>query len=474
MIKRQQLILAFIFVAVGLSAQGPLDVLLKNKLLENATVSLLVKDLATNEVRCNYNASNSLVPASTMKLVTTATALEMLGSDFCFETKLEYDGKLTADGVLNGNLFIRGGGDPTLGSEKIGDANFLTKWVEAVKVAGIKRINGQIVADASRYDDEGVNPKWSWEDMGNYYASGAYGISYLDNTYRLVLRSGGVGSRPELLRTVPAIPELIFDNRLISTTIKSDSAYFYGAPHSNNRSIFGEIPANRAEFTIKGDIPNPGLILARHFHERLIANGISISVLPTDLYVSAERHVQVYVHTSPPLKDIITEINVHSNNHYAEHVFRYLSLKNSLVANTSSSIDVIKSFWKQKGLPVDQLFMCDGSGLSPSNGVSAQFFVELLQYMKTKSSNGFILYQSLPVAGENGTLSSLLKGTTLQGKVHAKSGTISRVKSYAGFIELNNKSYVFAIIINNGNGTSKAVTKKIEDFLLQVARNSKQ
>lgn len=466
--KKTSLLIVFCLIGLGISAKSSVESLIKNSLLENATISLLVKDVKTNEIICQHNPTISCIPASTMKLVTTSTALEILGPDFRFETKLEYDGELTAEGVLNGNLFIRGGGDPTLGSEKLGDADFLADWVAAVKKVGIKRINGQVVADASLYDDEGVNPKWSWEDIGNYYAAGAYGISYMDNTYRLVLRSGGVGSTPEILRIIPSIPELNFDNRLTSTTIKSDSAYFYGAPHSNSRSIWGEIPANRAEFTIKGDIPDPGLLLARHFHQQLVANGILVTLPPTDVLVPCKKPMLVYVQTSPQLIEIITEINVHSNNHYAEHVFRYLSLKNSLVASSTSAIQVVKAFWKQKGLPVNQLFMYDGCGLSPSNAVSAQFLVELLQYMKTNSKNAELLVNSLPVAGESGTLGSFLINTALQGKVHAKSGTISRVKSYAGYIELRNKTYVFALIVNNGNGTAKAVTKKIETFLLQL------
>jgi D-alanyl-D-alanine carboxypeptidase/D-alanyl-D-alanine-endopeptidase (penicillin-binding protein 4) len=467
--KKHNLILFFLLAMLQLAAKTPVEGFINNPLLENANISLLVKDIETNQILTQFNPKNSFTPASTMKIVTTATALELLGTDFSFETKIEIDGLISADGTFNGNLFIRGGGDPTLGSTKMGDIDFLNKWVAAVKKAGINRINGRIVADASYFDDEGVNPRWSWEDIGNYYASGAYGISYMDNTFKLVLRSGVIGTTPQILRIVPEISGLNFDNRLTSTAIKSDSAYFYGAPHSNSRYILGEIPANKDEFIIKGDIPNPGLLLAKHFHDRLIANGLIISQLPTDKYVPATLHTEIYVHNSPPLSDIITEINNHSNNHYAEHVFRYLSLKNNLIGTTSGAIQVIKSFWKSKGLPVDQLFMCDGSGLSPSNAVSAQFFVDLLTYMKTKSTNKNIFYNSLPISGESGTLSTLLINTNLQGKVHAKSGTISRVKSYAGYIYANYRTYVFAIIVNNPNGSSKTVVKKIEEFLLSVS-----
>ncbi len=469
MMKKLNFIISLLLFSILTFAKSPLDGLVNNSLLQNANISLLVRDVATNTTVCEYHSKNSVVPASTMKLVTTATALELLGADFRFQTRLEVDGKVTADGVLNGNLYIRGGGDPTLGSEKLGDTTFLVKWVEAIKNRGIRKINGRVIADAGLFDDEGVNPKWTWEDMGNYYAAGIYGISYLDNTYRLVLRSGSVGTTPTVLRVVPEIANLKIDNRLMSSSISFDSAYFYGAPHSDYRTVTGEIPANRAEFVTKGDIPNPALLLAQHFSDRLIQNDVAVRDLPTDSIDRASERTTIYTHDSPPLSEIITETNVRSNNLYAECVFKYLALQNKAVATNAEAVQVIKAFWKSKGLSVDQLFMYDGSGLSPSDAVSAQFFVELLSYMQTKSLNKDVFFRSLPVAGENGTLKSFLLKTPLQGKVHAKSGTISRVKSYAGYIDNKGKQLVFALLINNPNGSSKAVTRKMEEFLLQVS-----
>ena len=156
--RKIKLILPFLLLTMVLLAKNPVDDFINNPLLANANISLLVKDLATNKTICQYRPTNSSIPASTMKLVTTATALELLGPTFRFQTKLEIDGTLSSTGILNGNLYIRGGGDPTLGSEHLGDKDFLTKWVEEVKKAGIKKITGQIIADGSLYDNEGVNP----------------------------------------------------------------------------------------------------------------------------------------------------------------------------------------------------------------------------------------------------------------------------------------------------------------------------
>jgi D-alanyl-D-alanine carboxypeptidase/D-alanyl-D-alanine-endopeptidase (penicillin-binding protein 4) len=467
---KKYILFSFLFIANCLIAGNPVDDFINNRLLENANVSLMVKDLKSDRVIYEYRSRNSIIPASTMKLVTTATALELYGADFRFETILEYDGNISTDSILNGNLYIRGCGDPTLGSEKMGDINFLNQWVNAIRKAGIKRINGKIVADATIWDDEGVNPKWTWDDIANYYAPGAYGISYLDNTFRVVLRSGNLGTSPEIIRIAPEIPGLVLDNRLKSSSINFDSAYFYGAPKSLNRSIYGQIPAARTAFTIKGEIPNPPMLLAKHLHERLLQSKIFISSMPADKAEYNTIRKPIYSHFSPPLSQIITEINVKSNNHYAEQLFRSLSRNNQSATTTKDAIQNIRAFWRAKGLPVSQLFQLDGSGLTPTNAVSAQFYVDLLSYMHNRSKYKEQFYKSLAVSGETGTLAAFLVKTPLKGKVKAKSGTISRVKSYAGYIEVNDRTLVFAVMVNNANGNSTQVTKKIEEFLLSVAQ----
>jgi D-alanyl-D-alanine carboxypeptidase/D-alanyl-D-alanine-endopeptidase (penicillin-binding protein 4) len=181
----------------------------------------------------------------------------------------------------------------------------------------------------------------------------------------------------------------------------------------------------------------------------------------------------ILVHDSPKLSEIIKETNVRSNNGYAEQIFRYLALNKNSIATSNGAVQIVRSFWKSKGLPIDQLFNYDGCGLSPLDAVSSQFLVDLLIYMQTISPYKEAFFNSLPVSGKSGTLTTFLQKTGLQGKVHAKSGTISGVKTYAGYIENNDHNLVFAVMVNRANGTSKAVTKKIEEFLLQLSENNK-
>lgn len=467
--KKTIFIFSLLLTTLFATAKDPVNDFVNDPLLKNANISLLIRDVATGKPLYDHRSNHSVVPASTMKIVTTATALELLGPNFRFETKLEISGEITEDGVLNGDLYIVGGGDPTLGSNFLGQRYFVKNWADIIKKAGIKSINGSIVTDESIFDLEGINARWIWEDIGNYYAAGVYGISYMDNTLRVYMSSGEVGSQPKIIKTNPEVPGLIFENHLRSTRIGKDSAYFHGVPRVNYRTVFGEIPANKKEFISKSDIPNPALLLAQQLHEQLMESGVTISYPPHQEADMNKERKTIHTAYSPPLSRIVKEINVTSNNHYTEHLFRYLGLQKTRPATNIAAMQVIRSFWKEKGLPVEQLFMYDGSGLSPSNAVSANFYVELLTYMKNKSANSSVFYDSLPICGENGTVAFILKDTPLQGKVHAKSGSINRVRCYAGYIENKGKTYAFAIMVNDYYTTKpKTVIKKIEEFLLSA------
>lgn len=462
--KKKLLILLIGASNLILFAQNEIDLFRNNTILKNANVSVLVKNISNGKTIVDINSHQSIIPASTLKLISTASALEILGPDFRFRTTLETDGTLQNNGTLNGNLYINGGGDPTLGSDKLGNKLFLQKWVEAIQKAGIKKINGKIIAIESSLEQQVINPRWTWEDMGNYYAPGIHSISYIDNTYKVIFKSGNTGSKPEIIRTEPDLPFLIFDNQVVSSTTKSDNCYFYGAPFNNHRTLIGEIPSNRNEFITKGDIPHPAVVLLTDFDKALNKAGVQTNS-SFEFQTTNSNYKQIYTHVSPKLSEIITEVNFQSNNHFAEYIFKQLSRTASEAGSNEGSILKIKNYWRLCGLTTSELFQYDGSGLSPVNAVSANYFVETLTYMYNKSSFSKEFFESLPTAGQNGTLKNFLTNTKLSGKVHAKSGTLLRVKSYAGYMETNSGILAFAIIVNNANGTSKEVTSKIENLL---------
>lgn len=434
--------------------------------MESASIGYVVKNLKTGTIIHQHNALLSLTPASATKLITTATALEILGKDFTFKTYIEYDGVLS-NGILKGNLYIRGGGDPTLGSYKMGDPRFMLSWAKIIKNAGIKEITGAVIADVSLFDQEGVSPKWLWEDIANYYAPPIFALSIFDNTCRVTLSSAAEGSVPRIISHKPFIEDMTLHNHLVVKNIRFDSAYFYGSPLSSERYLFGAVPINKKEFIIKGDIPNLPMFFAKEMDKNLRNIGVKIAKQPQVLFKKENVNRKViYCHNSPRLSRIIKEINVKSNNVYAEHLFKYLSLQKNKVAQSAVAIGVIKSFWKQKGLNVESLFLQDGSGLSPKNKISAHFFVDLLCYMR-KSKNFDAFYNSLPIAGESGTIRQFLSGTSLAGSVKAKSGSFDMVQCYAGYMS---DKYAFAVLTNNFYCSRREIVREIEKLLTQSIR----
>ncbi len=455
---------------------------LKNdKNFKNASIGFYVEDINSGEVISSLNSDLSLAPASTQKLITTATALEILGSNYKFKTRLEYTGEIdTQTGILEGNLIIKGGGDPTLGSKYFTKTEINTlfgKWVKAVSDAGIKYINGNIIADASLYGYQTVPPKWTWEDMGNYFGAGPNGLTIRDNSYSLFFNTSSVkGAKTEIVKIKPEIPELEIQNNVISDAIHSDLSYIFGAPYTYERITEGRLPLNRTEYEVKGSLPDPALFASRLLKHKLKIYGIA-SGQATTFRINSElknadtlKHNLILTTYSPQLKEIIRLTNFKSINLFAEHLYKQTQLYIASFNLTKVSKKFIKYFWQSKGINTEGMFIFDGSGLSRYNGITAKQLVSVLRYMKTKSKNAEVYYNSIPVAGKDGTVKSMCKNTNAANNMHIKSGSLKNVRAYAGYVKTKSgRELAFSIITNNFNCSSSVARKKIEKVLTALA-----
>ena len=434
-------------------------------------MSVLVQNMRTGEVIDSYRADKVVPPASVMKLLTTGAALEILGPGFRFPTLLEYSGSIE-QGVLQGDLYIHGGCDPSLGWK--GNTAFLDRWVKAIQDAGIRRIDGAVIADMTMLDGEAQNPSWLCEDAGNYYAPGIFALNYYGNTMNIVLQSGEPGSVAKVVKTEPAVEDICFINRIRCGKISYDGAFVSGLPYSRERYLTGAVPSNLGTFGVKGDLPNPGLLLARHLTKRLRDAGIA--VLRDANYIAdynplTPARTELYIHYSAPLEQIIQETNVNSNNLYAESLFRYLGTRYTLPGTIHNSQDLLRDYWRRRGVSIQNAIIKDGCGLAPQDAVSAKTFVQLLTIM-ARSNNREAWMNSLPVSGQSGTLKTLCPQTALEGRIHAKSGTIAGTKNFAGYIDMpNGETWVFAILINSAPGKAKNVQTVIQQYLLQLTAN---
>lgn len=474
-------LLICLHLLAGAQTPAPVKWLLQAPYMRGASFSLVVKDVQEGRTVYSYDTDRLQSPASVLKTVATATALEILGEDYRYPTTLEYDGILE-NGTLEGNLYIKGSGDPSLGSSHFapGQNKFLSTWIAALQKAGIKHITGSVISDESIFDTEGVSIKWLREDMGNYYAPGSYGISIFDNMYKLSLQTGAAGTRPVLKGTEPDIPFIRFKNYLKAAPVSSDSAYIIGAPLDDVRYLYGVLPANREAYVLKGDIPDPALYLARYLTDQLQQKGIRVDGSPSCYRIEVEENrwkkgerKEIVTTYSPTLREIASICNHVSHNLYADALVKTVGLqykprRNEMISSFGRGVQVVKEYWEKKGLDVFPLRMNDGSGLAPADKVSAGFMGELLVYMATESAVLDAFIASLPQAGIEGSVRNFLKGSKLQGKAHLKSGGITGVRSYAGYITKDGKTYAVAVFSNNYSCPMSRMTRALEKLLLQL------
>ncbi|MBN2088108.1 D-alanyl-D-alanine carboxypeptidase/D-alanyl-D-alanine-endopeptidase [candidate division KSB1 bacterium] len=455
----------------------------QDSLIRHGQWSMTGLDTKTGEIIIAVNAEKSLAPASCLKLVTTATALCLLGENFQYETRLEYSGQILSQKILNGHLFITGTGDPTLGSSRFDSVktlpDLLQFWVDSVKAHGITQITGNVIGDATNFDDFSIPENWNWIDMGNYYAAGTSALCINENSFKLIFKPGlKVGDPVEILKTDPEISGLYFVNRLQTGPIGSgDNAYLYAAPDQWNFYLNGTIPAGVPEFSIRGSLPNPAKVAAQLFYQRLQADGIQILGQPGmiseyNVPVNEPRFL-ISKTISPCLKDIIYWLNKKSINLYAEQLFKTLGRQFLGVASYETGQKAVTEFFKQNNIPLAGFFLEDGSGLSRYNGITTYQLAKVLSVMSQKNCFASY-YRSFPIVGDPkdpGTVSHWNAGTAAARNARVKTGSILRVRSHAGYVtDKSGRVISFAIIANDYDGSSRKIDRFHEKLIVLLAQ----
>lgn len=448
---------------------------------ENAGISISVKNTADNKLIASHNTNLALSPASTVKLFSTASAFEILGQEYRPKTELYTDGKVSTDGILVGNLIIRALGDPTLGSKYFaatGKQNeYLEKWILDIKALGINEIQGKVIVDGSAFGYQGCPDGWNWSDMGNYYGAGPSAVIVNDNILNYYFKTAGVGTKAVLLRTDPKIQDLRLYNDITGQKVSGDNSLIYGAPYSQDLYASGQLPYGRRNFKVKGSVPDPEKLLAQKLNDAIVENGIKVSeghdfnrnrVLLGVAPMNYKDITLLKTWEGKTVKEIAFHTNMKSVNIFAEQFVCMIGYEKKGLGSTKKGIDYMVKFWKDK-LNLKYLHLKDGSGLSRSNAISSSQFCDLLNYM-TKSERFSEFKATLPVAGQTGTLRNVCKGQVADGRINAKSGTMTRVKSYSGYVKTkSNKLLSFSIIVNNYNCSNSAVVKQMEKVFNAMA-----
>ena len=234
-----------------------LEQLSQNKVFENAHLSVSVKNISKDVLIIDYNASLPLIPASSLKLINNFSALDILGSQATFKTTISHTGRLQEDGTLDGDIVISGGGDPTLGSPDFKGVRQLEELLQYISNAildfGITCVYGNIIIDDSYFSRQGSMDGWQYNDLGNYYAGGAWSLNIHENMYKLYFdRKNAVGKATSLIKTIPYIEGLTFRNEVTTGEYSTgDNAYIYGGPEIFNAIIRGTIPPGKSNFIMR-------------------------------------------------------------------------------------------------------------------------------------------------------------------------------------------------------------------------------
>lgn len=471
MISRFFLFTIFTFFILQVPAQNTFELAVRQLLskpeYKNAGIGINIVNRSSGKVVYGLNADQVFVPASTMKLISSASAFEILGEDYRFKTQIAYTGKLGKDGSLNGDLVIVGGADPALGSEYFEEHyhDFLKNWALKVKQTGIKRINGNLVFDASIYDTERIPDTWVWGDIGNYYGVGPNAFTVYDNLFRITFSSPRkAGKLTKVIATYPKILGMTIENEVRSDNINYDNAYVFGGPLGKARVIRGTIPRDRDAFTIKAAIHQPEEILAQEFWKALSDEGVFVSRDVLFHEVKKKELTPVYIQESPILSEIAEELNHESINLFAEHFLKQIAVEKNGLGNRNEAIDIVKEWWENKGISTEYLYMEDGSGLSHFNAVAPSFFTSFLLQMSRNEK----FKNSLPTAGE-GTLKRFSKDLLPQKTLQAKSGSMTRVRCYAGYLSADSgNELVFSLMFNHFSGSHSALIKEIEQLFVSM------
>ncbi|GJQ60205.1 MAG: D-alanyl-D-alanine carboxypeptidase/D-alanyl-D-alanine-endopeptidase [Candidatus Scalindua sp. AMX11] len=448
--------------------------------LKHAQWSFYAEYADTGENIVDFNGEKSLAPASGLKAITTGVALMLLGEGFRFETNLYYDGEISDTGILQGNLYLVGGGDPTLGSDQVKGSPGLEKlmqtWVVSVRKLKIHQITGSVIVDTSFFDQETVPDFWTWSDIGNYFGAGSSALCIHDNLYSLFFKPGSrVGDSAEIVRTEPKVEDIEFDNHMRTGKIGSgDNGYIYCAPKQRVATVRGTIPAGVKEFSIKGSIPDPPLFAAHYLTEWLYRSSVPVSGTATVTnrrrnYQDEKKICSIY---SPPLTDIIKITNKKSINLYAEQLVKMVAHKGTGIGSTKRGIPIIENTLNSLGIDTGGFSLFDGSGLSRNTMVTTKICAKFLSAMaKQKAFDTF--YNSLSVAGDPRDIGHVKKfgvGTPLAFNARVKTGYIKGVRSHSGYVRSRSGRLIsFSLICNNFSSPTRTIDSIHQSVLVKLA-----
>jgi D-alanyl-D-alanine carboxypeptidase/D-alanyl-D-alanine-endopeptidase (penicillin-binding protein 4) len=378
-------------------------------------------------------------------------ALDYLGPQHQFETQVLTEGQIDSAGVLNGNLVLRGAGDPSLGAPFGADPMRLL--AREVAAAGIRSVTGNVIGDASAFDGQRIPDGWRQRYLGASYAARVSALSYNGNIVHLSVRPVAGKAQISLSPTISGVTvtnavTVRAGSRSASISLRQDS--LTGAFRISGW-IGSRSPSRGYSYTIE----NPEMFAAAAFRAALAAEGISVdgNVQARKAWTGASRVAGL---PSRPLSELVMQMNGESNNHFAELLFRNVAASTGSVGSADTGNALLRTFVAEKvGTSVSDLFAADGSGLSTLDRVTPRSLVGVLDY-SYRAPWSSVFQSSLPVAGRTETLRSRMRGAPAQDRLRAKTGSTSEVISLGGYVTTPAGEELAFAFIYNGSELGRA------------------
>jgi D-alanyl-D-alanine carboxypeptidase/D-alanyl-D-alanine-endopeptidase (penicillin-binding protein 4) len=422
---------------------------------DNAFWALTVRD-SSGTILESYNPAKLIRPASNLKLLTAATALDKLGADFTYKTYMYGNGSQEGE-VWNGDIVIRGSGDPSMSGKFYNDdrLHVMQQFFDMLGTRGIRKINGNLVGNVAYFDEKLYPDGWSWDDLSFYYAVPVSALSFNNNTVDLTVRANGeVGDTPsiEWFPFDTDYVEFVNDQRISPGNAEYDE-FYQRLLGTNTILLRSSLPRGYVEKEALS-ISNPPLFFLDTFEEYLQDGGIQLSgnliIDNNDHYWEGGSYTELGVHESVPLPNLLAQLNKESDNFYAEMLLKtsaaeYYNTKGT----TELGISLVKSYLSSFGIDYRDVEMSDGSGMSSTNLISTRDLSLLLA--KVQGGSAFQTFKnSLPVAGVDGSLQYRFRKSSLKNRMSAKTGYISGVRSISGYLKAkSDKTVIFSIVTNN-------------------------
>jgi D-alanyl-D-alanine carboxypeptidase/D-alanyl-D-alanine-endopeptidase (penicillin-binding protein 4) len=418
----------------------------------SAQWGVVIQSLETGEYFYKRNEDKLFIPASDLKLFTTAAGLFLLGPEYRFSTNVYLNG--TVDGsTLAGDLVIEGRGDPTISGRFYNNNMFKVyeDWADSLSAIGIDEITGNIIGYDDDFDDKPLGKGWSWDLESYWFEAPSSPISFNDNVVNINIKTV---SNKAVISIVPDVNYIVINNEI--QVVDGDSASsidVYRERGTNLVNVFGYIHAGDSVQTFV-TVNNPTQYAMVVLKDILRKKGIEVKGYPIDVDassgpISLNQIRRIFTFYSPPFKEIIKVINKSSENFFAEQLLKTIGFEEKDFGSIENGVEAMQDMLQEMGINPDDMVIADGSGLSRLNLVTPKQFVTLLDFMY-KSKYFVPFYNSLPIAGVDGSLGKRMKNTKAVNKIRAKTGYLDEVRSISGYAYTGDSEPVaFSIIANN-------------------------